>query len=63
VQGYCGGYFDPWVRRGVFLDNVLVSISYAGVISSDTTNMAQPPLATLPLPAPYEPGYASCAAP
>jgi hypothetical protein len=62
-QGYCSGYFDPWVRRGVFLDNVLVSISYAGVISSDTTNMSQPPIATLPLPAPYEPGYPSCGAP
>jgi hypothetical protein len=33
--GYCGGYFSPSVRRGVFLENVVYSISYAGIVAKD----------------------------
>ncbi len=39
-QGYCGGYFSPSVRRGVFLDNFVYAISYGGVIAKDANNLA-----------------------
>jgi Beta propeller domain len=38
--GYCGGYYAPTVRRGVFLDNFVFSISYGGVVAKDATNLA-----------------------
>ena len=38
--GYCGGYYGPEVRRGVFLDNFVYSISYGGVVVKDTNNLA-----------------------
>jgi hypothetical protein len=38
--GYCGGYYGPQVRRGVFLDNFVYSISYGGVIAKDANNLA-----------------------
>jgi hypothetical protein len=38
--GYCGGYYGPSVRRGVFLDNFVYAISYGGVIAKDATNLA-----------------------
>jgi hypothetical protein len=50
--GYCGGYFDGAVRRGVFVENVVYSISYGGVIASDVSNLAGAPIATLKLDAP-----------
>jgi Beta propeller domain len=38
-QGYCrgyyGGYYGPSVRRGVFLENTVYSISYGGVIAKN----------------------------
>lgn len=37
--GYCGGYYGPQVRRGVFLDNFVYSISYGGVIAKDANNL------------------------
>jgi uncharacterized secreted protein with C-terminal beta-propeller domain len=39
-SGYCGGYFGPEVRRGVFLENFVYSVSYGGVIAKDTANLA-----------------------
>ena len=39
-SGYCGGYYGPQVRRGVFLENFVYSISYGGVIVKDATNLA-----------------------
>ena len=38
--GYCGGYYGPEVRRGVFLDNFVYSISYGGIIAKDVNNLA-----------------------
>jgi hypothetical protein len=37
--GYCGGYYGPQVRRGVFLDNFVYSISYGGVIAKDANDL------------------------
>lgn len=37
--GYCGGYYGPQVRRGVFLDNFVYSISYGGVVAKDANNL------------------------
>lgn len=50
-QGYCGGYYGPQVRRGVFLENFVYSISYGGVVAKDSSNLAAPG-ASLPLSAP-----------
>ncbi len=49
--GYCGGYFDGAVRRGVFIENVVYSISYGGVLANDVSQLASP-LAQLKLDAP-----------
>jgi hypothetical protein len=38
--GYCGGYYGPEVRRGVFLDNFVFSISYGGIVAKEVTNLA-----------------------
>jgi len=40
--GYCGGYFDGSVRRGVFFENVVYSISYGGIVASDVAALASP---------------------
>ena len=50
-QGYCGGYYGPSVRRGVFLENFVYSVSYAGVVAKDTNNLAAAG-AQVALPAP-----------
>jgi len=62
--GYCGGYYGPQVRRGVFLDNFVYSISYGGVIAKDANNLAGAG-SELALPAPQvNDGYgASCTEP
>jgi uncharacterized secreted protein with C-terminal beta-propeller domain len=57
--GWCGGYFDPQVRRGVFLENIAYSISYAGIIAKDVGALSQPGQ-TLMLPAPTIQGYPQC---
>jgi hypothetical protein len=57
-RGYCGGYFEPSVRRGLFLDNVVYSISYGGVIANDATSLQQ--LASFTLPQPQLPTYPGC---
>jgi hypothetical protein len=61
TYGYCGGYFDGAVRRGVFFDagagctgscdTVVYSISYGGVLANAVTNLTTP-IATLALPKP-----------
>jgi hypothetical protein len=56
--GWCGGWFTPAVRRTVFMDDVLYSISYGGVIATDTTKMTG--ISALPLAAPTLDGYAAC---
>lgn len=37
--GYCGGYYGPSVRRGVFLENFVYSISYGGVVVKDSNDL------------------------
>jgi hypothetical protein len=59
--GYCGGYFDGSVRRGVFFENVVYSISYGGILANDVSNLATP-IKSLKLEAPAMQGV-SCAAP
>ncbi len=49
--GYCGGYFDGAVRRGIFVENVVYSISYGGILAHDVSKL-DAPLATLKLDAP-----------
>lgn len=39
-NGYCGGYYRPTVRRGVFLENFVYSVSYGGVVVKDANNLA-----------------------
>lgn len=38
--GYCSGYYAPSVRRGVFMENIVYSISYGGVVAKDSNNLA-----------------------
>jgi hypothetical protein len=49
--GYCGGYYDGAVRRGVFFENVVYSISYGGIMANDVANLATP-VSSLKLAAP-----------
>jgi len=51
--GYWCSYYGPQVRRGVFLENFVYSISYGGIVVEDTNDLAAPdPVAELPLPQP-----------
>ncbi len=55
--GYCSGYYAPSVRRGVFMENFVYSVSYGGVIVKDSNNLAAAGT-QLPLSAPQtNPGY------
>jgi hypothetical protein len=54
-QGYCGGAYGIEVRRGVFLDDVVLSVSYGGVVASRVDDLAGQPLGVLALPAPTGP--------
>jgi len=59
-NGYACGYYTPSVRRGVFLEDVIYSISYGGVIAQKVDQLATPG-ARLPLSTPAAPpGYPSC---
>jgi hypothetical protein len=49
--GYCGGYFDGAVRRGIFIENFVYSVSYGGIIANDVSDLTKT-VATLPLAAP-----------
>jgi hypothetical protein len=55
-SGWCGGYYDAAVRRGVFLDDFVYSISYGGVVVNQLADLAKP-VATLPLAAPMSDAY------
>lgn len=58
-NGYCGGYYGPSVRRGVFLENFIYSLSYGGIIAKDVNDLASKGT-ELPLPAPQaDPTYGS----
>lgn len=64
TSGACGWSYDPAVRRGLFLENVVYSISYGGVIAKPVDQLGSAG-ATLALPAPsfYDPygsGAPSC---
>lgn len=48
---YCQYSSLPEVRRGVFIDDFVYSISLGGVLVHEVANLSQP-VATLPLPAP-----------
>jgi uncharacterized secreted protein with C-terminal beta-propeller domain len=50
-SGYCGGYYGPSVRRGVFLENFVYSVSYGGVVAKDSNDLTQAGT-QLALPAP-----------
>lgn len=53
-QGYCG--YSPTVRRGMFLENFVYSISFGGVKVNDVNNIG-PNVASLALPVPAVPSY------
>ena len=55
--GYCGGYFDGSVRRGVFFENFVYSISYGGILANDVADLATP-VGSLKLAAPSMQGLA-----
>lgn len=55
-NGYCGGYYGVDVRRGVFIDEYVYSISYGGVIVNSIEDLTQP-VASVALPAPVTPMY------
>lgn len=58
--GYACGYYQPSVRRGVFMEDVIYSISYGGVIAQKVDQLASPGK-VLPLSAPVTPeGYPTC---
>ncbi len=60
-QGWYCGYYGPSVRRGVFLDNFVYSVSYGGIIAKDSNNLAAAGT-SLPLEAPLvNPGYGAYA--
>ncbi|MBX3229522.1 MAG: beta-propeller domain-containing protein [Labilithrix sp.] len=55
-NGYCGGYYGPSVRRGVFLDSTVYAISYGGIAAKDIKALDAPAL-TLPLSTPKANDY------
>lgn len=57
-RGWCGGYFDPQVRRAVFMDDVLYSLSYGGIVATDTRDMST--VKVLGLDRPYLADYSGC---
>jgi len=52
--GYCGGYYGVDVRRGLFIEDHVYSISYGGVIAS-SINSPSVAVASVPLAAPVSP--------
>jgi hypothetical protein len=54
--GYCGGYYGNGVRRGLFIDDALYSISYGGVLVNELSDLSQP-IASLALPQPESDYY------
>lgn len=58
--GYCGGYYGAQVRRGLFMDDVVYAVSYAGVTANALTDLATS-LNSLSL-APPETAFSPCIA-
>ncbi|WP_394839155.1 beta-propeller domain-containing protein [Pendulispora rubella] len=50
-QGYCGGYYRPSVRRGIFLEDYAYAISYGGLVVRNAAKLDEPAV-TLALPSP-----------
>ncbi|MFW5739917.1 MAG: beta-propeller domain-containing protein, partial [Myxococcota bacterium] len=40
--GYCGGYYGTEVRRGLFMEDFVYSISYGGVVVNQVDDLANP---------------------
>jgi hypothetical protein len=57
-SGWCGGTYGIEVRRGLFLEDLVYSVSYGGIVVSDTNDLAAAPEATLALPPPADVGGA-----
>lgn len=51
ANGYCGGYYGPSVRRGVFIGDFVYAISYGGIIAKNVNDLAGAG-GELPFPAP-----------
>ncbi|HVH41499.1 MAG TPA: beta-propeller domain-containing protein [Labilithrix sp.] len=51
-SGYCGGYYAPSVRRGVFLENFVYSVSYGGIVVKDANDLGLAVGQDLQLPSP-----------
>jgi uncharacterized secreted protein with C-terminal beta-propeller domain len=58
LYGYCGGYYDGAVRRGVFFEDIVYSVSYGGIEANAVSDLGTP-LATLKLESPTMQGL-SC---
>jgi len=57
-RGWCGGYYGPEVRRSVFMDDVMYSISYGGIVATNTLDLST--VKTLSMGKPYIEGYSAC---
>jgi hypothetical protein len=56
-NGYYCGYYGPQVRRGLFLENFVFSVSYGGIVAKDSNALGAAGV-KLPLSAPEaNPGY------
>ncbi len=57
-SGFCG-YWDPAVRRGIFLENIAYAVSYGGIVAKDVNDLGSPGTTlSLPVPSFYYPyGY------
>ena len=58
TRGWCGGYYGPAVRRSVFMDDVMYSISYGGIVATNTLDLST--VKTLSMGKPYIEGYSAC---
>jgi hypothetical protein len=61
TSGDCYSYFGADVRRGLFIDDLMYSISYGGVLVSSLDDLATP-VASLPLAVPTDP-WGACGGP
>lgn len=57
-RGWCNDYFGPQVRRSVFMDDVMYSISYGGIIATDTKSLGT--VRTLGFDRPALEGWSVC---
>jgi uncharacterized secreted protein with C-terminal beta-propeller domain len=57
-RGWCGGYYGADVRRSVFMDDVMYSVSYGGIVATDTKTMGQ--VRTLGFGRPVIDGWNAC---